>query len=73
MKEITDKEYELFGKLLKIWFHAEAEKTGTFFICGNAGEVDDLGLPQHIFVCPSPGSDGMAMYTMSKPYSAPEW
>ena len=73
MKEITEKEYELFEKLKEIWFHANPEKTGAFFICGEAGEVDDLGLPQHIFVCPSPGSDGMAMYTMSKPYSAPEW
>lgn len=71
MKEITDEEYELFQKLLKIWKHSAAEKTGLYFVCGQAGEVDQMGLPEHILVCPAYGSDGMAMYTMSKPYSAP--
>lgn len=73
MIEITEKEYELFQKLLKIWKHGAAEKTGAFFICGEAGEKDSMGLPEHILVCPEYGADGMAMYTMSKPYSAPEW
>lgn len=73
MKEITDEEYELFQKLLKVWAHSAAEKTGLFFVCGQAGEVDQMGLPEHIFVCPSYGLDGMAMYTLSKPYSAPEY
>ena len=73
MIEITEKEYELFQKLLKIWKHNAAEKTGAFFICGEAGEKDSMGLPEHILVCPEYGADGMAMYTMSKPYSAPEW
>ena len=73
MKEITEKEYELFEKLKKIWFHAEAEKTGAFFICGELGKKDAMGLPEHILVCPSYGLDGMAIYTMSRPYSAPEW
>jgi len=70
---ITDEEYKLFEKLKKIWFHAKAEETGTFFICGELGKKDSMGLPEHILVCPAYGSDGMAMYTMSKPYSAPEW
>lgn len=73
MAEISDKEYELFQKLKKIWIHSSPEKSGAFFICGEAGEKDELGLPKHILVCPAYGSDGMAMYTMSKPYSAPEW
>lgn len=73
MKEITDEEYELFMKLLHIWKHTSPEKTGAFFICGEAGERDEMGLPEHILVCPAYGSDGMAMYTMSKPYSAPEY
>jgi len=73
MKEITDEEYDLFKKLTKIWFHTQPDKTGSFFICGEAGERDEMGLPEHILVCPSYGSDGMAMYTMSKPYSAPEY
>lgn len=73
MVEITDDEYAVYLKLLHIWKHSSAEKTGAFFICGQAGEVDAMGLPEHILVCPAYGADGMAMYTMSKPYSAPEW
>lgn len=73
MKEISDREYELFQKLLKIWKHGSAEKTGAFFICGEAGSKDSMGLPEHILICPSYGLDGMAMYTKSKEYSAPEW
>ena len=73
MKEITDEEYELFQKLTKIWYHSSPQRTGAFFICGEAGEKDKMGLPEHILVCPAYGSDGMAMYTMSKPYSAPEY
>ena len=73
MKEITDKEFELFEKLKNIWFHSAAEKTGAFFICGKGGDTDSMGLPEHIFICPTYGLDGMAMYTKSKEYSAPEW
>lgn len=73
MKEITDEEYELFTKLTKIWLHSIPERSGLYFICGEAGEQDEMGLPEHILVCPAYGSDGMAMYTMSKPYSAPEY
>jgi hypothetical protein len=70
---ITEKEFELFEKLKKIWYHSAAEKTGAFFICGEGGTKDEMGLPESIFVCPSFGLDGMAMYTKSKDYSAPEW
>ena len=73
MKEITDEEYALFQKLKKIWVHSLPEQSGLYFICGEAGERDETGLPEHILVCPAYGSDGMAMYTISKPYSAPEW
>ena len=70
MIEITEQEYELFQKLKKIWIHSSPEKSGAFFICGEAGEKDDVGLPEHILVCPTYGADGVAMYTMSKPYSS---
>lgn len=68
---ITDEEYELFQKMQKIWLHSVPERSGLYFICGEAGERDQMGLPEHILICPAYGSDGMAMYTMSKPYSAP--
>jgi hypothetical protein len=73
MVEISEKEYELFQKLKKIWIHSSPEKSGAYFICGEGGEKDDMGLPDRIFVCPSYGLDGMAMYKKEKDYSAPEW
>ena len=62
MKEITDKEYELFQKLKKIWFHSVPDKSGRYFICGEAGEKDDHGLPNAILVCPQMGSNLTAVY-----------
>ena len=62
MKEITDEEYELFQKLAKIWYHTEPEKTGSFFICGEAGESDENGLPEFILVCPQMGENTTAVY-----------
>jgi hypothetical protein len=73
MVEISEKEYELFQKLKKIWIHSSPEKSGAYFICGEGGEKDDMGLPDRIFVCPSYGLDGMAMYKKEKEYSAPGW
>jgi len=73
MVEISDNEYQLYQKLLKIWKHSSPEKTGAYFICGEAGEKDDLGLPEYIHVCPSYGLDGIASYKLHKDYSAPEW
>lgn len=62
MKEITDEEYALFQKLAKIWFHTEPEKTNSFFICGEAGESDEHGLPEVILVCPHMGTNTTAVY-----------
>lgn len=74
MVEITEKEYELFQKLNKIFVHANADKyQGVYFICGEGGEKDEMGLPEFISVCPAMGLDGFAMYKKHKDYSAPEW
>jgi len=62
MKEITDEEYELFQKLAKIWYHTEPDKTGSFFICGEAGDSDEHGLPEMILVCPQMGANITAVY-----------
>lgn len=53
--------------------HAMAEKTGVFFICGEAGEKDSMGLPEKIMVCPTYGLDGFASYKKDGDYSAPGW
>jgi len=62
MKEITDEEYNLFKKLTKIWFHTQPDKTGSFFICGEAGNSDEHGLPEIILVCPQMGTNTTAVY-----------
>jgi len=62
MKEITDEEYKLFQKLTKIWFHSQPERSGAFFICGEAGELDESGLPEYILVCPAYGVNVTAVY-----------
>jgi len=61
--EITEKEYELFQKLRTILKHSKAEQlAGVYFICGEGGEKDSMGLPEFIHVCPAYGLDGIAMY-----------
>lgn len=62
MKEITDEEYALFQKLVSVWYHSDPERTGSYFICGHAGEHDKLGLPDAILVCPQMGSNITAIY-----------
>ena len=49
------------------------EKSGHFFICGEAGEKDSMGLPEKIMVCPAYGLDGFAVYKKDRDYDAPEW
>ena len=73
MIEITEEEYKQFQALKKVWMHLQAERTGVFFICGEGGDKDEMGLPEFISVCPSYGLDGMAMYKKHTNYSAPGW
>ena len=49
------------------------EKSGHFFICGEAGEKDNMGLPEKIMVCPAYGLDGFASYKKDRDYDAPGW
>ena len=58
MPEITEKEYKQFQTLKKVFMvHAIPEKSGGYFICGEGGSKDDMGLPEFIFVCPTYGAD----------------
>jgi hypothetical protein len=59
---ISNKEYELFEKLKKVWFHTQPDKSGSFFICGEAGDSDEYGLPEFILVCPRMGANITAVY-----------
>ena len=60
-------------KLRKIIKALVPEKSGHFFICGEAGTKDQMGLPENIFVCPTYGLDGFAVYKKDKDYTAPGW
>ena len=71
MAEVTLEEQN--DRLKKILSHILSEKTGLFFICGETGDKDSMGLPEKILVCPTYGLDGFAVYTKTSDYSAPEW
>ena len=61
-------------KVHKMVRHLSAEKLdGVFFICGEAGAKDNMGLPEKILVCPAYGLDGFAIYTKTSDYSAPDY
>jgi hypothetical protein len=64
------KKVKKFETILK---HAMAEKTGAFFICGEAGEKDTSGLPDKVFICPTYGVDGFQVYKKDGKYSTPGW
>ena len=58
MREITEKEYKQYQLLRKIFLHMNPEKfEGLYFICGESGEKDEMGLPEYITVCPAYGVD----------------
>jgi hypothetical protein len=72
--ESYEGELEKLRRVFKMVRHLSAEKLeGVYFICGEAGEKDDMGLPEKILVCPSYGLDGIAIYTKTSGYSAPEY
>jgi hypothetical protein len=74
MVEITEQEFQLFEKLKTILRHTRAEKLeNVYFVCGEGGTKDEMGLPEMIMVCPSFGLDGFAMYKKSSNYTAPEY
>jgi hypothetical protein len=65
---------ELVAKYQKIILHASPDKfEGVYFICGQMGGTDGMGLPEHITVCPAYGLDGFAVYTKTRDYTAPGW
>ena len=51
--------------------HESPEKTGRYFVCGEAGDKDDVGLPDYILVCPTYGLAGFATYRKDRDYSEP--
>ena len=66
MITITDKEYLLFERLKIAFKHANPDKSGLYFICGQGGPVDEVGLPETITICPTIGSDIIQVYKKVK-------
>ena len=60
-------------KLKEILRKLLPEKSGHFFVCGEIGEKDSMGLPESILVCPHYGLEGFAVYKKDKDYSEPMW
>ena len=70
IQDATDR-MELMSKFLRHNLLA-TKLEGVFFICGDAGEKDQNGIPEHIFICPAYGSDVTYVFTKGNA-SAPEW
>ena len=67
MKEITEKEYKQYQLLRKIFLHMNPEKfEGVYFICGEMGDKDELGIPEYITVCPAYGVDARLTKTYKR-------
>ncbi len=72
--EAYEGELAQLRRVHKMVRHLSAEKLeGVYFICGEAGIKDAMGLPEKIMVCPAYGLDGFAIYTKTSNYSAPEY
>jgi hypothetical protein len=70
--EAYEGELKTLRKSHEILRHIMAEKlAGVYFICGEGGEKDRMGLPTKLLVCPAYGLDGFAIYTKTSDYSAP--
>ena len=70
IQDATDR-MELMSKFLRHNLLA-TKLEGVFFICGEAGERDQNGIPERIHICPAYGSDVSYVFTRGKSY-APEW
>ena len=61
----------ILNKVKTAIIHERAEDTGAYFITGELGEKDDVGLPDQIMICPTMGLAGFALYKKSRNYSEP--
>jgi hypothetical protein len=59
-------------RLKNILKHLLAEKTGVYFICGEAGKVEN-DLPEYLVVCPQYGSDSTQAYVKQGKLTSPGW
>jgi len=68
-EELKEENEKLKNILKKVF----PEKSGHYFICGEGGGTDSMGLPEYIHVTPTYGLDGFATYKKHTDYDAPGW
>jgi hypothetical protein len=67
MSAEIDRLKEKCNKQTNILRHVFADRfPDTFFICGESGDKDEDGLPDHIMVCPAYGCDWFVAYARVK-------
>lgn len=69
--DLLERANKLYEKLHNRLMHEHPEKSGAYFICGEAGEKDDFGVPEKILICPQYGSDGFYVFKKERDYDAP--
>lgn len=61
---------EILNRYRMVIKHSKPEISGAYFICGEGGSKDDMGLPESISVCPMYGVDAnlTRSYTRDKTF-----
>jgi hypothetical protein len=57
--ERLQEEHAFMKKILK---HIFPENTEAFYLCGEEGDKDDLGLPEFVMICPAFGKQELKKY-----------
>lgn len=57
----------------KVIAHMNAEKNGVYFICGEGGSKNEVGLPERIHVCATYGLDWFTTYERTDKTFGPDW
>lgn len=48
--------------LKKVFKHIFPEKTEAYYLCGEQGEKNQIGLPEYVIICPAFGKQELARY-----------
>lgn len=46
----------------RVLTHVFPEETEAYYLCGEQGDKDDLGLPEYVIICPSYGKQELSRY-----------
>lgn len=57
--ELLQEENAFMKKILK---HVFPEKSEAYYLCGERGEKNDLGLPEEVVICPAYGKLELVTY-----------